>query len=138
MTPATLAELRAQLARDEGRRNRPYTDSVGKLTIGIGHNLTDNGLSDAAVDFVFDEDLAIVFVELDQYLPWWREMDEPRQAVLTNMCFNMGIKVLLTFEHTLAAMQRGDYQAAADEMANSKWAEQVGPRATRLITMMRT
>ncbi|MGU3777520.1 hypothetical protein [Burkholderia metallica] len=66
-----------------------------------------------------------------------RQLDPVRQRVVINMAFNMQ-GGLLTFTNTLAAMKRGDYAAAADGMLASKWAAQVGARATRLATMMRS
>ena len=138
MTPETMSKLSAQLVLDEGRRNKPYQDQFGKLTIGIGHNLTDNGLSDAVVDFIFKEDLAAVIADLDRELPWWSGMSESRQLVVADMCFNMGIRSLLGFHRTLAAMESGDFNAAADGMNESAWARQVPVRAARLINLMRT
>lgn len=131
-----LDALKTDLIRDEGQRLLPYTDTAGKLTIGIGHNLTDRGISQAVCDAIFSEDIAAVIADIDRELPWWQRLDEPRQRVLANMCFNLGIEKLLMFKHTLDAMARGDYAAAADGMAASLWASQVGPRAQRLIAVM--
>ena len=83
---------------------------------------------------------------LDRHLPWWKNMDEVRQRALANMAFNLGVGPsdeqptgkLLTFKNTLAAMARGDYEAAANGMSSSAWAKQVGIRATRLVEMMRS
>ena len=132
-----LDALKSDLIRDEGLRLSPYTDTAGKLTIGIGHNLTDRGISQATCDFIFAEDIADVVAALDRELPWWVRMDEPRQRVLANMCFNLGIERLLLFRNTLDHMARGDYAAASEGMAASLWAKQVGPRADRLVAVMR-
>lgn len=137
MTPETMAQLRSKLEHDEDRRTKPYTDSVGKTTIGVGHNLTDKGLPETIVDELLTLDIDEAIADLNANLPWWSEMSERRQMVLANMCFNMGIKTLLGFHRTLAAMQNGEYEAAADGMVASAWAREVGPRATRLITIMR-
>jgi len=136
MTSEELDKLREELIRDEGLRLMPYTDTVGKLTIGIGRNLTDKGISNEEARLLLDSDIKEHLKLLDDNLEWWRTMSENRQRVLANLAFNMGSK-LLTFTNTLAAMKRGDYEAAADGMAQSKWATQVGPRATRLVQMMR-
>lgn len=130
--------LRAQLTLHEGRRSKPYKDSVGKLTIGVGHNLTDLGLSETAIDFILAEDITAHSAELIAALPWVAYLDDVRQRVLMDMAFNMGVPTLLTFKNTLAAVERGDYHTAAEGMLASKWATQVGGRATRLATMMDT
>lgn len=128
--------LKDELSQDEAVRLRLYKDSVGKWTIGRGHNIEDKGLSLVVVDMIYQEDVAEVEADLDRALPWWRNLSENRQRVLANMCFNMGLPVLLTFVNTLAAMERGDFLAAASGMRNSKWAGQVGARADRLAKRM--
>jgi len=136
MTSEELDKLRQELIRDEGLRLMPYTDTVGKLTIGVGRNLTDKGISPDEAQMLLDADIKEHLKLLDDNLEWWRTMSENRQRVIANLCFNMG-KGLFSFVNTLAAMKRGDYEAAADGMAQSKWAIQVGPRASRLIQAMR-
>ncbi|HDR9288086.1 TPA: glycoside hydrolase family protein [Burkholderia multivorans] len=131
------AKLKAELTLDEGRRSRIYVDTVGKVSGGIGRNLTDKGFRDNEIDLMYQNDIAETEAWLDRNLPWWRSLDPVRQRVMMNMAFNMQGK-LLTFVNTLAAIKRGDYAAAADGMLNSLWARQVGARATRLAAMMRS
>jgi len=138
--------IEEELIRDEGRRLKPYRDSMGKLSIGVGRNLDDKGISEIECAMLLKNDIAEHLALLDKYLSWWRQLDETRQRVIANMAFNMGIGPsaehptgkLLTFKNTLAAMERGDFAAAADGMSNSAWARQVGVRAARLVAMMRT
>jgi lysozyme len=133
-----ITKLKAELARDEGLRLKPYLDSVRKLTIGYGRNLTDVGISLEEAAYLLDADVARAVKDLDDALPWWIKLDEVRQRVLVNMAFNMGIFGLLGFTNTLNFMEMGMYEAAADGMLKSLWARQVGPRADRLAEMMRT
>lgn len=132
-----LAKLTLELRRDEGVRLKPYRDSVGKLTIGVGRNLDDVGISDVEADTLLGNDINRSVADLDAHLPWWRKLDEVRQRVLANMAFNMGITKLLTFKNTLYHVQAGEYLEAAQGMMSSLWARQVGPRAVRLAQMMR-
>ncbi|MEJ2767536.1 glycoside hydrolase family protein [Mycetohabitans sp. B46] len=132
-----MPTLLSELSRDEGRQLKPYLDTVGKTTIGVGRNLTDVGISDSECNLLLENDVMRSVTWLDRHLPWWRSLDAVRQRVIINMAFNMGRK-LLTFANTLAAMQRGGYEAAANGMLASKWATQVGARAQRLASMMRT
>ncbi|KXU82452.1 hypothetical protein CI15_33520 [Paraburkholderia monticola] len=149
-----LALLEAELRRDEGVRYIPYLDSAKppKRTAGVGHNIDVSPLpsawtfplTDAQVNQVLERDISTTLAKLDQYLPWWRQMDEVRQRVIANMCFNMGIgnaslgTGLLGFKNTLAAMQRGSYAVAAAGMKASSWYSQVGARAQRLCQAMET
>ena len=137
------ARLIEQLRLHEGERRKPYRDTVGKLTIGIGRNLDDKGLRRDEIEYLLANDIADSRADLDRYLPWWRGLDPVRQRVLIDMVFNMGAGSpkgggLLSFVNTLSEIRRGNYGIAADMMLASKWAAQVGRRAVRLATMMRT
>ena|ERR1700749_4678367 len=129
--------LRAQLIVDEGSRLKPYTDTVGKLSIGVGRNLTDVGISNDERDLMLDNDIARTIAWLDANLPWWKNLDDVRQGVIANMAFNLRGR-LLGFVSALAAMQVQNWQAAHDQMLDSVWARQVGARAQRLATQMLT
>lgn len=69
-----LERLKQDLVRDEGKRLKPYKDTVGKLTIGVGRNLDDVGISESEAMALLDSDIAAVFAELDRHVPWWRDM----------------------------------------------------------------
>lgn len=141
LTDDERAAVRAQLRVDEGFVPHAYQDSLGYWTIGIGR-LVDKrkggGISEDEAEMLLDNDLAKVEGELLGELPWVAGLDSARKQVLANMAFNMGMPTLLTFRATLAAVQRGDYAKAADQMKASKWRSQVGARADRLIAMMQT
>ena len=130
--------LRAMLERDEGRRNKMYLDSVGAWTIGIGHNLRDRAISDHAVDVIFEDDVRETESELVAAIPWVEHLDEVRYCVLVGMAFNLGVHGLLEFRNMLEAIQHSDWEHACDAMRDSKWAEQVGARATRYERLMLT
>lgn len=129
--------LAAELIRDEGLRLKPYRCTAGKLTIGIGRNLDDVGITREEANFLFLGDIKSVTTGLDERLPWWRNLDEVRQRVMANLCFNLGLDGLLKFKRTLRHVEAGEYLEAAQAMLASRWASQVGPRAERLAVMMR-
>ncbi|MBX9900808.1 MAG: glycoside hydrolase family protein [Burkholderiaceae bacterium] len=137
--------LDKELRRDEGVRYAPYLDTKGIQTVGVGHNLVAKPLvgamyplTDDKVTQILNDDLQTVFDALDKYFGWWRQLDDVRQRVLVNMCFNMGIGTLQTFKNTMAAIKGGDYKRAALGMRTSLWAKQVGARAERLAVAMET
>ena len=131
-------KLKQMIEMHEGKKYKPYLDTVGKLTIGIGRNLDDRGLSEDEVQLLFSNDVRIATEELERAFPWTKNLDEVRKAVLIDMAFNMGIPVLSQFKNTLGFIQRGEYEKASVAMLQSKWASQVGNRAQRLSTMIRT
>lgn len=132
-----ISKLKTDLMIDEGCKSKPYIDTVGKTTIGVGRNLTDNGLSDSEIDMLLTNDINQVITQLNKQLPWWTDMTDNRQRVLANMTFNMGINAVLQFKNTLTYMRLAQYDKAADGMLQSLWARQVGARAKRLSDMMR-
>ncbi len=131
--------LREQLERHEGVRLKPYRDTVGKLTIGIGRNLDDVGIFQHEASYLLVGDIERATRGLTtRYGSWFSSLDPIRQAVLINMAFNMGLTTLAGFTHTLDCVARGQYADAADRMLQSKWAKQVGHRAVELAAQMRT
>jgi lysozyme len=135
MTPT---DIHSQLRRDEGDAEFPYVDTAGKQTIGIGHNLTDKGLSAVIRQMIYQEDFREADDALRTRLPWFAALDDARQGVLLNMCFNLGFEKLEGFPKLLQAAAQGDWETAANEMRDSLWAKEVGERAVRLEQQMRT
>lgn len=132
------SDVRTQIMRDESLRLRPYVDTVGKSTIGYGRDLIDKGISEYEALVLLDNDISECTGTLKARLPWFNMLDEPRQAVLIGMCFNLGFNGLEEFTKMLAAAAHGDYIEASEEMLASEWAKQVGDRAVRLAKQMIT
>lgn len=131
-------KLTDMLVDHEGMRRKPYRCTAGKLTIGVGRNLDDRGISPDEAMYMLANDIRDSRRELSAAFSWFDKLDEVRQAVLIDMCVNLGLSRLQGFRNTLALIGVGKYEAAAQEMLNSKWAEQVGRRAQRLSRMMAT
>ena len=136
---ATLLErIKEQLIRHEGLRLKPYRCTAGKLTIGYGRNLDDNGISKSEAYVLLENDIQNCERQLLDEIPEiYNCLDEARKSVLLNMCFNLGIAGLLGFNNTLAFVKAGDWERAANGMLASKWAKQVGRRAIELSELMR-
>lgn len=141
-----------ELRVDEGVDPNVYIDSLGNPSIGVGNNLNAHPLpegwtpplTDEQIDQLLEIRLDETFADLDRSLPWWRTLNDVRQRVISNLCFNMGITRLLGFVKALTAARQGRYADSADELLNSAWAHQVGigtqanpGRALRLANMMR-
>ena len=141
--------LRIQLERQEGKRYTPYDDDngkvlktgdtiKGKITVGIGWNMSDVPLPEEIVIRLYEISIKNVDDALAHYLPWVSDMDDVRKDVLRNMCFNMGIKRLLEFGNTLADCKSRNYVSAANKLKTSLWASQVPVRAKELINQLET
>ena len=130
-------DILADLRDDEGLSLKAYTDTVGKLTIGYGHNLADLGISERIANLILEEDLVNAIIELGERLPWWKDLPESQRRGLMNMAFNLGLPKLLKFEKMLRALRLGNGERAAAEAIDSKWAKQVGARAWRIAALLK-
>jgi lysozyme len=131
-----LTSAKALVEHHEGLRRKPYTDTVGKLTIGYGRNLSDRGISREEADLLLEQDLFSARADA-RTLSWYRHLNVPRQAVILDMLHNLGSVRFRTFYRMQLALIAQNYPAAAMEMLDSRWARQVGHRARRLATIMR-
>lgn len=129
--------LKALLVKHEGLRLRPYKDTVGKVTIGVGRNLDDVGISEDEARFLLDNDINRLYAAIPGVVPCFGSLDEARQHVFLDMAFNLGLGGLAKFQKVIAAASARDFETAAREMLNSAWAAQVGDRAQELAKMMR-
>jgi lysozyme len=129
--------LANQLIDDEALRTKPYRDSLGILTIGVGRNLEHKGLSRAECLYLLDNDITDALGDCREVVARFDDLDPVRQEVLANMALNLGRARLKGFARMLAAVARRDFEAAAVEMLDSKWAQQVKGRADRLAYAMR-
>lgn len=136
-----IQNLTTQLRRDEGEVLHAYTDHLGFWTIGIGRLIDKRkggGITKDEADYLLRNDIAKFTMALRSRLQWFDRLDEARQGVLANMAFQMGVEGLLGFKNTLALIERGEYEAAAGGMLQSKWAQQTPERAARLAKQMAT
>jgi lysozyme len=127
---------RDMIREHEGYKRFPYRCTEGKITIGIGRNLEDRGLSDAEIDLLFQNDLSIARADLDRY-SYFDRLDDVRQAALLDMSFQLGASRLAGFRKMHAALEAGDYATAAAECLDSRYATQVPNRARRIADMIR-
>lgn len=132
-----IRSVEEQLIMHEGLRLKPHLCTVGKLSIGVGRNFEDQGISEDEAMYMLWNDMEFITARLEQFV-WWRRLDPIRQKVVIDMAFNQGIEGFLKCKRMISALERGDYQAAACEMANSAWYRQVGRRGKRLERTMRT
>lgn len=133
-----MDEFMSLLIEHEGLKKMPYTDTVGKLTIGIGRNLTDRGISVQEAIHLCENDIRESRMELGHY-DWFNEMDKVRKDVLVELHFNIGLSRLLKFENMIEALKKKRYGDAAAHMLDSRWRQQVGDKrsgnmAKRLAT----
>ncbi len=125
----------ALVAKHEGLRLDMYHDTVGVPTIGYGHNMLQP-ISERAALVILEDDINIVFSELDERMDWWRDLPDEAQTVIASMVFNMGWPRFSRFKKFIAALEDRAWDKAAYEMEDSLWFQQVGNRGRELRAMM--
>ena len=132
-----MATIQEQLILHEGKENKPYRCTADKLTIGVGRNLEDKGLTDDEIMYLLENDIKEAEQDLEQF-DWYNKLKWERKRAVIDMRINLGLRGLLSFKKMIAKIESEEWEEAAYEMLDSKWAEQVGTRAERLAEMMRT
>lgn len=130
-----MSKLIEQLKRHEGFRSKPYKCTEGFTTIGYGFNV-DAGISELLAELILKNQVYTIEYELGSF-GWFDSINEARQDVVINMVFNIGKSGFMQFKKMIAAIEHGDFEEAATQMLDSKWAKQVGNRAVELAEQMR-
>jgi lysozyme len=141
-----MSKLTEMLRRHEGEvknsagRHIVYDCPAGHATIGIGRNVSESGLglSDIEVEFMLEEDIARCAKELGGAFNWFSDLNEARRDAIIDLVFNIGLTRLNGFKKALAAMADANYDLAAAEFMDSKWASQVKDRAIEICAMIKT
>lgn len=137
MRQMDLTQVRKRLIEHEGIKLKPYHCTAGKLTIGVGRNLDDRGISQATATQMLEEDIEIVLDELKRALPFWENLKWNYKEALVDLAFNMGVPRLMMFRNMLSAIEADDPDKAASELLDSRYASQVGKRASNIAALLR-
>ena len=136
-----MSKIIEMLRKHEGVETHACKCTAGKTTIGVGRNIDPNGgigLSNDEIDYLLANDVERVDAELFQVFSWYDDLDDPRKDAIMDMCFNMGLPRLMQFKKALGAMSAKNYDSAAVEFLDSRWAKQVGQRAISITDIIRS
>lgn len=118
-----------KLIEFEGEKFSAYTDSLGYLSVGIGHCIDERkgcGISADISRQLFEGDIAKFTATARGSFEFFDKLDPVRQDVIVMLCFQLGAKGLHSFNLLLKAIGDHAWHAAAFELANSLWGRQVG------------
>lgn len=130
-----MPTIESMLIADEGLELKPYKCTAGKLTIGIGRNLDDVGISQDEAVYLLSNDIK----RLERALmasATYNSLDESRKAAIMNMAFQLGVNGCLAFKNMWAALASKDWRKAHDEALSSQWAKQTPARANRVALIL--
>ena len=147
MNKENIKQLRKQLEIDEGVKYEIYLDHLGYPTFGIGHLVTTTdkesgqdvgtSISEERVRECFEIDVSYVIKDCNKLYDDFDELPEEAQQIVANMMFNLGRTRLSKFRGMKRGVDARDWNAAAREMVDSRWYQQVTNRAERLVQRMR-
>jgi len=142
-----IEKLREQIAYDEGIEHKIYLDHLGLPTFGIGHLIRESDpehgsevgtfVSEDRVNEAFESDIQTVLSDCNKLYSDFEDLPEEAQLIIANMMFNLGYPRLSKFKGMKQGVDARDWNAAADEMVDSRWYHQVTNRAERLVQRMR-
>lgn len=126
------------LVEDEGLRHKPYKCTAGKLTIGVGRNIEDRGISDATAFQMLEEDIYLALDDAYKIftVEFFNSLSQPRQHAILNMILNLGGVRFSKFKNMIAAIRSNDWKLAAKEAKQSLWYQQVKARGDRIIELL--
>lgn len=130
-------QLLESVTRHEGLKLKPYRCSEGKLTIGYGRNLQDNGVTVEEAEFLLVNDLKNAIKDIKRMFPQFDTFSVNRQTALVDMMFNLGMPRFMQFKNMIGAINKADWLTASVEMLDSKWFSQVGQRAADLAKLIK-
>ena len=116
------------LMKHEDLKLKPYICPAGHLTIGVGRNLDDLGISEDEAMYLLENDIKRVKSELREIFPDFDELPYNVQLVLIDMEFNLGKRRFLTFRKMIQAVKEHNWAKMIEEMKNSRWCGQVKSR----------
>jgi lysozyme len=138
-------DIKNMIIKHEGIRYRPYKDSLGLWTVGVGHLIGDGKTLPQEYNREFSEEEVMAMFEKDyihhrkaaEKIPGFNNANGRGQGALTDLTFNMGptwYKGWPNFQKHLAA---GNADGAAASLESSKWYGQVGNRAPVIVDHIR-
>lgn len=131
-----IEKAKKMLEADEGKKHSPYRCPAGFLTIGVGHNLDTNPLSDKVIDLILEEDIQETIKEARKIFLGFDLFSENRQLAIVNMIFNMGAAGFQGFNRAIHAIRAGDWEWAAREVRDSLYARQLPARSERVAILL--
>lgn len=136
------------LKEDEGLVLVAYDDATGKplktgdtikgkITIGIGRNIQELGITEEEAEFLLMNDLARTSKELEKIFGRELLIELPDNVIvaLYNMLFNLGYSRFTKFKKLIQAIKDKDFKRAREEAIDSVWCKQLPNRCKRVADL---
>jgi len=138
-----MDRLLQSVKKHEGYRNKVYLDTLGKRTVGVGHLCVedfwedDKEYEEKFLMTILEHDLQTAIKGAERLLKGCDILDSLAKEIIIEMVFQLGETGVSKFKNMIKALEDGpDYQTAAIEMLDSKWAKQTPQRAEGMSSEM--
>ena len=137
-----MERLLQSVKKHEGYRNKVYLDTLGKRTVGVGHLCVEDfwednkEYSEEMLMNTLKDDLKNAIQGSERLLKGCRILDSLAKEIIIEMVFQLGETGVSKFRNMLKALKGPDYQTAAIEMLDSRWAKQTPGRAKAMSADM--
>jgi lysozyme len=127
------------IKKDEGWVSHAYQDHLGFWTIGYGFLIDQRrggGIPKEVAEYWLQHIVHGIVNDLSKRLSFFQDLPDAIQQCLVNMAYQLGTNGLLSFRKMMAALENGNYQQAAIEALDSRWAQQTPNRANRIAVII--
>jgi len=132
-----MMDIQNYLTKHEGLKLKPYRCTSGRLTIGVGRNLDDKGITEAEALYLLENDINECLDDLYTIFPNWISISPNRRLVLVDMRFQLGATGFRGFKRLIQAIRTGDIEKAIQSIKGSLYYKQVPDRASDNINLLR-
>ncbi|AOT08531.1 glycoside hydrolase family protein [Pseudoalteromonas luteoviolacea] len=133
----SMEALKVQLTCHEGLTLKPIRNEKGVLIVGVGRKVEHIGISEQEAEYMLENDIVEIANTLSLKVPIFNKLSQPRQLVLLNMAFSIGVDGLIRLKKLLAALCVEDFSLAASEVWHCGWTDEDGDRAMELAIQMK-
>ena len=139
-----MEAVKNRIKKHEGFRSKVYRDTLNKRTVGYGHLCVeewwedDKEYPDAQLDRIFDKDFDKAKDGASKLYEGC-EISDIAKGLIIEMVFQLGPTGVKKFRNMWNALKQTppQYDVAATEMMDSRWAKQTPSRAKELSSIMR-
>lgn len=123
--------------KHEGMKLKPYRCTAGKLSIGVGRNLDDKGITKDEALYLLNNDITECESDLKTIFPnEWNNLSENKKTALIDMRFQLGATGFRKFKRLISGVKTGNWTLAKFSIENSLYYKQVKSRAQDNIKLM--
>ena len=125
------------IKESEGFRNRVYKCTAGFDTIGYGFAIKDLTMDEDIATMILERKVAELKLRVHNKFPFITDLPESVQDVVIEMCYQMGVSGFSKFKQTIQFLRLQEFENAALEMLDSRWAKQTPNRAKKLSDIVK-